>query len=367
MSELFNDLKPKEKKIPNNIQVNQSMFSDLMPSEDKHQYKITEKGNPGSNLSNEDKLEPGLFDDLKPTNTEDDKEDIDGDADLWDKIAFATKLGFTDTYRGVKQIASIDKEKMKAEQEKLYRYMENPDGSTNYAVAAAYFGSAILDPAGWLLPVTKARTLYKAAKYGFVTAGIAGGLGYVDENSILNTRGKQAAASAVGGTILSPVITAVGKKIKGEKVFTRESLGIPGFDAPSIKVQADTELSKIKLQNEAGKKDRDALARKKIEIDEPEILKDMPSNKTQMLRGPRLWFRENVVKPYEKKFGKPALNYLTNGEYGAEAGGAATGGIVGYASAESDSPITTKFARAFTGALINLHEHLLKEKIKQSK
>ena len=40
MSELFSDLKPKEKKIPNNIQVNESMFSDLMPSEDKHQYKI---------------------------------------------------------------------------------------------------------------------------------------------------------------------------------------------------------------------------------------------------------------------------------------------------------------------------------------
>ena len=353
MSELFNDLKPKEKKIPNNIQVNQSMFSDLMPSEDKHQYKITEKGNPGNNLTNEDKLEPGLFDDLKPTNTEDDREDIDGDVDLWNKIAFATKLGFTDTYRGVKQIASIDKEEMKAEQEKLYKYMENPDGSTNYAVAAAYFGSAILDPAGWLIPVTKARTLYKAAKYGFVTAGIAGGLGYVDENSILDTRGKQAAASAVGGTILSPVITAVGKKLKGEKVFTRESLGIPGMDAPSIKVQADTELSKIKLQNEAGKKDRDAFARKKIEVDEPEIIKDLPSNKTQMLRGPRLWFRENVVKPYEKKFGKPALNYLTNGEYGAEAAGAATGGIVGYASAESDAPITTKFARAFTGALIS--------------
>ena len=51
--------------------------------------------------------------------------------------------------------------------------MENPDGTTNYAVAAAYFGSAILDPAGWLLPVTKARTLYKAAKYGFVNSGIA--------------------------------------------------------------------------------------------------------------------------------------------------------------------------------------------------
>ena len=125
MSELFNDLKPKEKKIPDNIQINKSMFSDLMPSEDKHQYKITEEGNRGTNLTNEDKIEPGLFDDLKPTNTEEDREDIDGDKDLWDKIAFATKLGFTDTYRGVKQIANVGKEEMKKDQEKLYQYMEN--------------------------------------------------------------------------------------------------------------------------------------------------------------------------------------------------------------------------------------------------
>ena len=66
MAGLFNDLIPKEKKIPDNIQVNQSMFSDLLPSEDKHQFKITDKGNPGSNLSINDATEPGLFDDLVP-------------------------------------------------------------------------------------------------------------------------------------------------------------------------------------------------------------------------------------------------------------------------------------------------------------
>ena len=54
---------------------------------------------------------------------------------------------------------------------------------------------------------------------------------------------------------------------------------------------------------------------KKIEVDEPEIIKDMVSDKSKLLRGPRHWFRENVVKPYEIKFGKPALNYLTNGNY----------------------------------------------------
>ena len=394
MAGLFDDLIPKQKdiKIPNNIEVNTGMFSDLLPDEEKQKFKLTTEGNRGFNLSDKDKTEPGLFDDLKSSTiknkeskslfsdlipeekkksnnylkfvsslspltgiaerTEDLVDDVDEDSTNLKKIAYAAQLGFFDTYRGGKQILGIDAEKMKADQKKLYEFMQDEDGSTNYGVAAAYFGGAILDPAGWLLPITKAKTLYTAAKYGFVNSGIIGALGYVDEESILDTRAKQAAASAVGGTILGPVITGVTKKIKGEKVFTRESLGIPGFDSPTIKVKSDTELQKIKLQNEAGLKDRNVVARKKIEIDEPETLKDIPTDKAKLLRGPRLWFRENVAKAYEKKFGKPALNYLTNGEYGAEAGAAGTGAVIGYASGDEDTPITTKFSRAFTGALL---------------
>ena len=386
-------------KVPDNIEIDNSPYSKYLPSEERQKFKITTKGNRGSNLTNEDMTEPGeksydlnpyakylkgnntnandpnpyskyLSKDTKKSDsylkfistlspltalgekTEDLVEDIDGDSELWKKVAFATQLGFFDTYRGVKQISGIDTEKMKADQKKLYEFMENPDGSTNYAVAAAYFGSAILDPAGWLLPITKARTLYKAAKYGFVNSGIAGALGYVDEESILDTRTKQAGAAAVGGTILGPVVTGIGKKLKGQKVFTRENIGIPGFDTPSIKTVASEDLQKVKLQNEAGKKDRDAFARKKIEIDEPETLKDMPSDKSKLLRGPRSFFREFIVKPYERKFGKPALNYLTNGEYGAEAGGAGAGFAIGYTYGDEDTPLTTKFSRAFTGALI---------------
>ena len=386
-------------KVPNNIEVSNNPYAKYLPSEERQKFKITTEGNRGSNLTNEDMTEPGeksydlnpyakylkgknindsdpnpyskyLTEDTKKSDnylkfiskispltalgekTEDLVEDIDGDSELWKKVAFATQLGFFDTYRGVKQISGVDTEKMKADQKKLYQFMENPDGSTNYAVAAAYFGSAILDPAGWLLPITKARTLYKAAKYGFVNSGIAGAVGYVDEESILDTRSKQAGASAIGGTILGPVVTGIGKKLKGEKVFTRENIGIPGFDTPSIKTIASEDLQKIKLQNEAGRKDRDAFARKKIEIDEPETLKDMPSDKSKLLRGPRSFFREFIVKPYERKFGKPALNYLTNGEYGAEAGGAGAGFAIGYTYGDEDTPITTKFGRAITGALI---------------
>ena len=396
-------------KVPDNIEIDNSPYSKYLPSEERQKFKITSKGNRGSNLTNEDMIEPGeksydtnpyskylknidiknndpnpyskyLSKDTKKSDTylkfisklspltaigektEDLVEDIDGDSELWKKVAFATQLGFFDTYRGVKQISGIDTEKMKADQKKLYEFMENPDGSTNYAVAAAYFGSAILDPAGWLLPITKAKTLYAAAKYGFVNAGIVGAVGYVDEESILDTRTKQAAVSALGGTILGPTVTGIGKKIKGEKVFARESIGIPGFDTASIKTIADADLQKIKLQNEAGKKDRNAFARRKIEIDEPELLKDIPSDKSKLLRGPRSYFRETILKPIENKYGKPALNYLTNGEYGsrvlgvrfggAEASGSVAGFGIGYTYGDEDTPITTKFSRAFTGALL---------------
>ena len=387
------------KKIPDNIEINNSPYSKYLPSEERQKFKITTKGNRGSNLTNEDITEPGekaydlnpyskylkgidtkdndpnpyskyLSKDTKKSDTylkfistlspltgiaektEDLVEDIDGDSEQWQKVAYATQLGFFDTYRGVKQISGWDTEQMKADQKKLYEFMQNSDGSTNWGVAAAYFGSAILDPAGWLLPITKAKTLYTAAKWGFVNSGIVGALGYVDEESMLDTRTKQAGASAIGGTILGPVITGVGKKLKGEKVFTRENIGIPGFDTPNIKTVANTQRQKILLQNEAGKKNRNAYARKKIEIDEPENIKDMPSDKSKLLVGPRSWMREYVVKPYERKFGKPALNYLTNGEYGAEAGGAAAGFTIGYAAGDEDTPITTKFSRAFTGALL---------------
>jgi len=348
MAGLFDDIKAKGPKLPDNIEINQGMFSDLLPKNQQQKFKLTTQGNPGEKIDFSDMDKPGMFDDLKP-NVQ--KEDIDDDQDLWEKVKFATKLGFTDTYRGVKQIAGIDAEQMKADQKKLYEYMQDPDGSTNYMVAAAYFGSALLDPAGWLIPVTKARTLYKAAKYGFVSSGIAGGLGYVDEESLLDTRAKQAAASAIGGTIVSPIIAGVGKKIKGEKVFTRESLGIPGLDAPSIKSQADAQYQKVKLTNEAGKKDRDAFARKKITDVTIKDLEDLPQDKSKLLRGPRLFFRENILKPYEQKFGKPALNYITNGEYGAEAGGALTGGVTGYAFTDEEAPIGTKLGVAFTSAV----------------
>ena len=89
------------------------------------------------------------------------------DESLGSAMAFAFGLGLTDTVRGGQQIAGLEKNyltgnNMKDEQTKLKNLMDEK----GFAVTAAYFGGAILDPAGWLIPLAKARTLVKMGQYG---------------------------------------------------------------------------------------------------------------------------------------------------------------------------------------------------------
>jgi hypothetical protein len=287
------------------------------------------------------------------------------DIDLGKKISNAFYLGFIDTARGLRQMSTANEDvldKLRAEQKELYKDFDGPGG---YLVAAAYFGGAILDPAGWLLPVTKGRTLYKMAKYGAINSGIAGALGYVDEESILDSRAKQAAASAVGGSILSPVIGAGVKKFKGEKI----ELGIPGFKDKtdidiSLKSAASNNLNKQQLFNEAGQNKRDILIRDKIDIQESERLKDLPNDKGSMLRGVRKFYKQ-FTDMWEERVGRPLYRQISKDEQitipgtqipvkglsGAELGTGLAGGIYGYQTAEDDAPITTKLGRMGIGFL----------------
>jgi hypothetical protein len=287
------------------------------------------------------------------------KEDIDLDK----RISNAFALGFKDTVRGLRQMSTSNEDilnQLRSEQKQLYEDFDKPGG---YLVAAAYFGGAILDPAGWLLPVTKARTLYKMAKYGFVNAGIAGALGYVDEESILDSRAKQAAASAVGGSVVSPLIGAGIKKVKGEKI----ELGIPGFKDSrdidiNIKAAASNNLHKQQLFNEAGQNKRDILIRDKIDIQDNNNIKDIPRG--DLTRGVRkfykqftdVWQERHGKKLYEEISGdKPVTIPFTQtkipGLAGAELGTGAIGGTIGYQTAEDDAPITSKLGRFGIGFL----------------
>ena len=117
-------------------------------------------------------------------------------------ISFAGERGILDTYHGVKQLMGIDNLSQKYEQRKLNKLMNHPEWGGQ--VKAAWMAGMILDPAGWLVPVAKARTVGKLAWHGAKWGGISGYLGYVDEDS--NDRLIQAAGGAVGGAVLSPLI-----------------------------------------------------------------------------------------------------------------------------------------------------------------
>ena len=77
---------------------------------------------------------------------------------------------------------------LEEQQKRLNAAMQRDGGGL---IAAAYFGGAILDPLQWLIPVTRAKTLYQMAKFVAVSGGLAGALGYVDDNSLFDTRTKQ--------------------------------------------------------------------------------------------------------------------------------------------------------------------------------
>jgi len=126
-----------------------------------------------------------------------------GEVSLSDKLAFASQLGFADTYRGVKQLFGVDEEEMAEEQRRLNAYLK--DEEYGGSVLAAYTAGLIGDPVGWVIPGMKAKNAYTAAKAGAVAGGIGGATGYVDEEVGLS-RAEQTLLGITGGTILSPAL-----------------------------------------------------------------------------------------------------------------------------------------------------------------
>ena len=122
---------------------------------------------------------------------------------LADKLAFASQLGFSDTYRGVKQIFGVDEEEMSEEQARLNSYLQ--DEEDGGSVLAAYTAGLFGDPVGWVIPGMKAKNAYSAMKAGVVAGGIVGATGYNDEATGLN-RAEQTLLGVAGGGVLSPAL-----------------------------------------------------------------------------------------------------------------------------------------------------------------
>jgi hypothetical protein len=139
-----------------------------------------------------------------------------------DALWFASKMGFTDTARGIGQMipGDVGEEWLADKQSTLNDLMDDEEYGT--AVTAAYFGGMIADPVSWALPIGKvlqgAKLGWKGlTKLGAISGGVFGGLGYVDPEapSLVGTmtgeggqmtRPEQALLGGAAGSILSPVL-----------------------------------------------------------------------------------------------------------------------------------------------------------------
>ena len=298
--------------------------------------------------------------------------------------AFAFGLGLKDTYRGGKQILGIDKAQMKANQQKLNELMRGPNGGW---VTAAYFAGAILDPAGWLIPFGKAKNIYSMAKTGVVSGAIAGATGYVDEESFIDSRGKQALLGAVGGGIVAPAMGGLknlGVKITGKgniiplgRKLTKQQMMDRGASTVQISGVSKTGKSKgeapvettgpetLVIQKDAdiadeGKSIFDAvkdLFNKKVnKITYPNVkaVHDIPKPTS---RGPK-FFLSRLINGYQNSYEKHIGKRLLKGIKTGEGGSAFAGGLLGFAGdydIEDDykaPSLATRFAQAFTGAAL---------------
>ena len=289
----------------------------------------------------------------------------------WDAFIYGAKLGFTDTIRGVSQMAGREKgffmdDTLKDQQKELYERFQDEDYGTWAKIG--YFGGAILDPITWLIPVAKANTVYKMAKYGAMSGGLFGALGYVDEeNPLIDTRTKQAAFGALAGGIVSPLIgTAVGQtsKLLGKEP---KPIGIKPEAEVKVKGLNDSAFSKIKAEGGFGEASRTLKIRKdsvlRKDTAKPEVLADNPllksKEKAKALNPIRLFFKDYLADPIRKPLtkarewytpkGQKGYEYLTTGKYGTEIAGGVTGAVIAPQYLEDDASLTQKFSAAAGG------------------
>jgi len=374
---IFKDLLPEKERDFDNQLKTKNEFNDLLPAEErdipiKNEFKLSDTPDDKYELK-----EKGLFDDLLPEEEQDKSlTKLYTDPDTEFGIGDAFVLGLTDTIRGVTQFAGGEKvffmdEDLKTQQAKLNAALQGEGGGL---IAAAYFGGALLDPATWLIPVLRGKTLYKMALSGGVAGGLAGALGYVDENSLFDTRTKQAFAGAAGGAILSP---AIGKTLELAKIRkVTKALEEQKFSDEAMEELPDKLKQVIAAPGEEdifvgtrkvlkkSKKDRkikgrgkvDLIVRKNINIKEIETVDGRPTsllpnkdnNRNFILRGPREFFKtilggfvkpvEPIVKGVEKAKGaytrkakKVYDQYFSVGPKSGEFGTGAAGALYGFA------------------------------------
>ena len=177
------------------------------------------------------------------------------DMDQTEALNYAAGMGMSDSLRGIAQgfgkIVGWDSltEKLKEKDKKLTAILNHPEYGTKANVA--FLSSAIVaDPvtyvpiAGWISKGKKAKNLAEMTKYGAITSGVVGGLGYTSEDrglfveddaSFTAKKAEQIGLSvALGGGL-----TAAGGKMYDVVSKARGNQGLFGGDDIIITKGAD--------------------------------------------------------------------------------------------------------------------------------
>lgn len=385
-SVLFNDLLPSEKiiKTPPVKQTESNLFQNLIPQDIQTQKEKSTQFDfliPKTNTFGITDKPPYWENKKIPSNLEVDYNikrvpTIDGNKSWYDNFSYGFKMGILDTARGVTQFSGgkqtwfMDKT-LEEQQQELHSRMKSEDGVWT---TIGYFGGALLDPVTWLIPFTKAKTIYQMAKYGAISGGIVGALGYVDEESLLNTRSKQAAGGAVGGAIISPLIGKISQVLGARKLPSGFK---PEDETLKVKSLNDSSFKTAQVQGAMGQRLRALRIRddKDISFTEKELIKDLP--KGYILNGPRLFFKNFIQKPYEEKGlvglisrpfigeegvekipealgrigGAKGMEYLVSGKYGPDIATGIAGAFLSSNYVDEDAPMTQKLGAPLIGFL----------------
>ena len=247
----------------------------------------------------------------------------------WGDLGYLLGNGFTDSVRGGAQLLGVKEDEMRGQQEMVNQLLDQ-HGAAGYA---AWIGGMVLDPVGWLIPMSRMRNLGKiaarlsgvkeagmAGKAAEAVAGgaaggaVAGGLSYVDEEagSLLGngsmSRGEQAIIGALGGGAL---------------------MGIGGSAAAVLRKKNDDKVKAMVKEFKAeARKDTDRIAKLKKEGSAANGNKPMEDAEIDALLEGEAWTRASgvPVTTGEKVWSKVGQNP----EVAIPAVGAGLGGFAGY-------------------------------------
>ena len=198
---------------------------------------------------------------------------------------FSSSMGASDTYRGIQQLRGKDLESMRMEQRRLNSLFESDKHGTTALLG--YIAGVIADPAGWALPVMKAKSIGSLVAQGIGYGGVAGFTGYVDEDNGQERLTNAAFGSLAGGG-LTGVLGLVGRKHLG-------------FDEPKKDVDLDEILGE-EIQRDRKKRRRNAEKARYTNGDEE--LTYLES------------FKKNVSKPVYDSMVRNPLGYTTSAVLG---------------------------------------------------